>query len=84
MQTRNSDKAQATEVRETDYEDEVAADQLRAETHSVSTAYAPDTARQLRKGAIVLACVLIVALLLVRGVGFFHGAPLPPPRTRWM
>jgi RND family efflux transporter MFP subunit len=39
---------------------------------TVSTAYAPDTAQRLRKGAIIIACVLIVALVLVRVVGFFH------------
>ena len=60
------------DIKETDYEDEVAADQRQADTHSVSTAYAPDTARRLRKGSIIVACVLIVALLLVRVVGFFH------------
>ena len=61
-----------SEVRETDYEDELAADERQAQSHSVSTAYAPETARQLRKGSIVVACVLIVALLLVRIVGFLH------------
>jgi RND family efflux transporter MFP subunit len=72
MQTRNSDKTDDTEVKETDYEDEVSADERRAETHSVSTAYAPDTARRLRKAGVVVACVLVVALLLVRIIGFFH------------
>jgi RND family efflux transporter MFP subunit len=69
---RDSDKADATEVKETDYEDEVAADERQADSHAVSTAYAPDTARRLRKGGIIAASVLIVALLLVRIVGFRH------------
>jgi RND family efflux transporter MFP subunit len=72
MPMRNSDPAGTIEIQETDYEDEVAADQRQAETHAVSTAYAPNTARRLRQGGIILACILIVALLLVRGVGFFH------------
>jgi RND family efflux transporter MFP subunit len=72
MQTRNCDQGDGAEIVETDYADEVAADDLRAETHSVSTVYAPDTARRLRKGGISVACVLVVALLLVRTVGFLH------------
>ena len=60
------------DIKETDYEDEVAADQRQVDTHAVSTSYAPDTARRLRKGGIIVASVLIVALLLVRVVGFFH------------
>ena len=72
MQMRNSDKADDTGIKETDYEDEVTADERRAESRTVSTAYAPDTAQRLRKAAIIVACVLIVALLLVRVVGFFH------------
>ncbi len=72
MQTRNSDKDDGSEIMETDYENKVAADEVRAESHAVSTAYAPDTARRLRKGGIIVACVLVVALLLVRIVGFFH------------
>jgi RND family efflux transporter MFP subunit len=71
MQTRNSGQ-DGSEIVETDYEDRVAADEVRAETHSVSTAYAPDTARRLRKGGVIVACVLVVALLLVRIIGFFH------------
>jgi RND family efflux transporter MFP subunit len=70
MQTRDSDSDRS--VRDTDYEDELAADERRASAHSVSTAYAPDTARQLRKGGVILACVLVVALLIVRTVGFVH------------
>ena len=42
------------------------------QSHSVAITYAPDTARQLRKAAIIVACVLLVALLLVRVVGFLH------------
>jgi len=72
MQMHNSEKPDGTEIKETDYEDDVAADERRADTHSVSTAYAPDTSRRLRKGGIIVACVLIVALVLVRVVGFFH------------
>jgi RND family efflux transporter MFP subunit len=60
------------EVQETEYEDAVAAEDRRARAHAVSIAYAPDTARTLRKAAIILACVLIAALLIVRTVGFFH------------
>jgi RND family efflux transporter MFP subunit len=60
------------DIKETDYEDEVAADRRQVDTHAVSTSYAPDTARRLRKGGIIVASVLIVALLLVRVVGFFH------------
>ena len=71
MQMRESDKT-GTGVKQTDYEDEVAADERQTETHSVSTAYAADTAQRLRKGGVIVACVLIVALLLVRIVGFFH------------
>jgi RND family efflux transporter MFP subunit len=70
MQTRDSGKGQP--VKETDYEDELSVDELKAGTHSVSTAYAPDTARGLRKAGVIVACVLVVALLLVRLVGFFH------------
>jgi RND family efflux transporter MFP subunit len=72
MQTRNCGPDDGTEIVATDYADQVAADELRAETHSVSTAYAPDTARRLRKGGILIACVLVAALLLVRLVGIFH------------
>jgi RND family efflux transporter MFP subunit len=72
MQMRDSDKACDTGVRKTDYEDEVTADERRVDTHSVSTAYAPDTAQRLRKAAIIVASVLIAALLLVRIGGFFH------------
>jgi RND family efflux transporter MFP subunit len=70
MQTRDSGKDQP--VKESDYEDELAADEIKASTHSVSTAYAPDTARGLRKAGVIVACALVVALLLVRLVGFFH------------
>ena len=70
MQTRNSDHDKS--VKETDYEDELSRDDQQAATHTVSTAYSPDTSRRLRKGGIVVACVLIAALLLVRLVGFFH------------
>jgi RND family efflux transporter MFP subunit len=72
MPMRESDKTDATGIKETDYEDEVGADQRQTDAHSVSTAYAPDTARRLRKGGLIVACVLIVALVLVRIVGFFH------------
>jgi RND family efflux transporter MFP subunit len=68
---RESDKS-GSGIRETDYEDELAADRRQADTHAVSTAYAPDTARRLRKGGIIVGCLLFVALLLVRLVGFFH------------
>ena len=71
MPMRNSDQTD-TGIKETDYADQVAADQHQVDAHAVSTAYAPDTARQLRKGSIILAGVLIVALMLVRVVGFFH------------
>jgi RND family efflux transporter MFP subunit len=70
MQTRNSDHDKS--VKETDYEDEVCADDQQAATHTVSTDYSADTSRRLRKGGIVVACVLIAALLLVRLIGFFH------------
>jgi RND family efflux transporter MFP subunit len=40
--------------------------------HPVSVSYAPDTARQLRKAAIILVCVLFLGLLLVRVVDFFR------------
>ena len=43
-----------------------------SDPHSVATTYTPDTARQLRRGGIIVACVLLVALLLVRLVGVFH------------
>jgi RND family efflux transporter MFP subunit len=69
MQTPDNDRV---EIRETDYEEEVATDDLRVSTDSVSTAYAPDTARRLRKGGIIVAGILIVALLVVRLIGFFH------------
>ena len=59
MQMRDSDKAESS-------------DERRVDSHTVSTSYAPDTAQRLRKGAIIIACVLIVALVLVRVVGFFH------------
>jgi RND family efflux transporter MFP subunit len=72
MPMRESDKTDDTGIKETDYEDEVGADQRQTDAHSVSTAYAPDTARRLRKGGLIVACVLIVALVLVRIVGFFH------------
>jgi RND family efflux transporter MFP subunit len=42
------------------------------ETHPGAIAYAPGTGRQLRKVAIAVACALLVALLLVRVIGFFH------------
>jgi RND family efflux transporter MFP subunit len=71
MPMRNSDKTDS-EIQETDYEDQVSADRHQTDAHSVSTAYSPDTARGLRKGGIIVAGVLIVALLLVRVVGFFH------------
>jgi RND family efflux transporter MFP subunit len=60
------------QMRKTGYEDQVTADERQAETHSVSTDYAPGTARRLRRGGIIVACVLVIALLLVRVVGFFH------------
>ena len=72
MPTRNSDQENDSEIMETDFEDKVAADDRHAQSQSVSTAYAPDTARRLRKGGIVVACVLVLALLLVRIVGFLH------------
>lgn len=72
MQMRNTEKPDGTEVTETDYEDNLAADERRADTHSVPTGYAPDTSRRLRKVGIIVACVLVVALLLVRAIGFFH------------
>jgi RND family efflux transporter MFP subunit len=72
MQTRNSDNDHDTGMKETDYEEEVAADDRRAETHSVSTSFAPDTARRLRKTGMIVACVLVLALVLVRFIGFFH------------
>jgi RND family efflux transporter MFP subunit len=58
--------------RKTDYEDQIATDERQVSTHAVSTEYAPDTARRLRRAGVVLACVLIAALLLVRLIGFFH------------
>lgn len=70
MHTRDSDNEQP--VKETDYEDEVSALAEQTTTHSLSTTYSPQTARQLRRGAIVVAGVLIAALLIVRTVGFFH------------
>jgi RND family efflux transporter MFP subunit len=60
------------QVKSSDYEAAVTAEEMRARTHSVATGYAPGTARQLRKAGIILAAVLIAALLLVRIVGFFH------------
>ncbi len=71
MQMRDSDQTRG-DIKQTDYADAVAADQHQADSHAVSTAYAPDTARRLRKSGVVVACVLILALLLVRIVGFFH------------
>jgi RND family efflux transporter MFP subunit len=71
MQTRDPDKVDA-EIKETDYEEQIQTDDLRVSTHSVSTRFAPDTARSLRKAGIIMASILIVALLLVRMVGFFH------------
>jgi RND family efflux transporter MFP subunit len=71
MQTRDPENDTA-EVKNTDYEEQLWSDELRVSTHSVSTAYAPDTALRLRKAGIILAASLVVALLLVRLVGFFH------------
>jgi RND family efflux transporter MFP subunit len=76
MPMRKSDKTHDSGIKETDYEDELGADQRQTDAHAVSTAYAPDTARRLRKGGIIVACVLIVALLLVRIVGFLHAHAL--------
>ena len=59
------------QMRKTDYEDQVTADERQAETHLVP----PITHRarlRLRRGGIIVACVLVIALLLVRVVGFFH------------
>ena len=71
MQTRDPDK-DGVEIKNTDYEEQIAADGLRVSTHSVSTSYAPDTAQRLRKAGIILAGILVVALLAVRLIGFFH------------
>jgi len=70
MQTRDPD--QDNSIEETDYEDDVAADDKHATTHSVSTEFESGTAGRLRKAGIIVACVLVVALLIVRVVGFFH------------
>ena len=73
MHTRNPDQDPTdAQITETEYEDRLATDDLRVSTHSVSTAYAPDTPQRLRKAGIILACVLVAALLAVRLVGFFH------------
>jgi RND family efflux transporter MFP subunit len=71
MQTHDPEKT-AVEVQDTDYEEQISSDDRRVSTHSVSTAYAPDTAQRLRKAGIILAATLVVALLVVRLIGFFH------------
>lgn len=71
MPMHRSDQSDETRIRQTDYEDEVTTDERKVQAHSVSTAYAPDTARKLRSAGIIVAVALIVALLLVRTIGFF-------------
>jgi RND family efflux transporter MFP subunit len=71
MQTRDPDNGDV-QIKKTDYEDQIATDDLHVSAESVSTAYAPGTALRLRRAGMVVAGVLIAALLLVRLVGFFH------------
>ncbi|HTV79040.1 MAG TPA: efflux RND transporter periplasmic adaptor subunit [Steroidobacteraceae bacterium] len=73
MQTHSSDPRNPdAPVRGSEYEDEIAADELRAETHSISTAYDPRTQHNLRKAALIFVGVLLIALLLVRVVDYLH------------
>ncbi|HTY94398.1 MAG TPA: efflux RND transporter periplasmic adaptor subunit [Steroidobacteraceae bacterium] len=75
MQTRDPDQDDA-EVMKTDYEEQLGADDRQVSAHSVSTQFAPQTARSLRKAGIILAAVLVLALLAVRIVGFLHDRQL--------
>ncbi|HTY48554.1 MAG TPA: efflux RND transporter periplasmic adaptor subunit [Steroidobacteraceae bacterium] len=61
-----------TGVRPSDYAADLAADERRVESHSVSVHYAPDTARGLRRSAIILAGVLAALFVVVRTIGFLH------------
>jgi RND family efflux transporter MFP subunit len=65
-----------TELRSTDYGERLAREQTRVEEHAISTQYAADTGRGLRKAAIILACILGVAFLVVGIVNFLHGRAL--------
>jgi RND family efflux transporter MFP subunit len=60
------------ELRSTDYGERLTREETRVEEHAISTQYSPDTGRGLRKAAMILACILGAAFLVVGIVNFLH------------
>ena len=55
-------------TKRTDYGDDIAAH----DSSAVSTQFAPETGRRIKRGAIIIGVVLIVGFIAVRTVRFFH------------